>query len=243
MKIAMATQAHRWLIAFVLLSIGLTVLMLNHEPAALIARVQMIVGDSPQAAWLLFAVLTLISQLLIVPSGSLLLMAGGFLLGAMPAALIYALIQVLTTWPVLWLGRNGGMERAERHLETLSPMLSRMAQALREAPFSLALVLRLTPVIPSAVACLLSVAFSVPRSVFLLATTLVCWVRPVFFASIGAAVPALSRLARPADVLDAGTLWPLLLAFVGAVALLMSRLWVNHRLQRALAKQLESADS
>ena len=141
MKIAMATQAHRWLIAFVLLSIGLTVLMLNHEPAALIARVQMIVGDSPQAAWLLFAVLTLISQLLIVPSGSLLLMAGGFLLGAMPAALIYALIQVLTTWPVIWLGRNGGMERAERHLETLSPMLSRMAQALREAPFSLALVL------------------------------------------------------------------------------------------------------
>ena len=238
-----ANSARLWLVALLLLSIGASAMLLNQDAASIVTRVQGIVGDSPVIALALFALLSLVSQLLIVPSGSLLLMMGGFLLGALPAALIYALIQIITTGPVIWLGQRGGVARAEAQLEAASPLLAHLADSLRAAPFSLSLVLRLTPVIPSAVGCLLSVLFGIPRTTFILVTALVCWVRPLFFASIGAALPTLQRLSDPADVLDPTDLWPLLLVFIGALGLLLSRVWVNKRMCCALAKHRVVPDS
>ena len=61
---------------------------------------------STQTAWLLgFAALSLSLQLLIVPSGSLLLVGAGFVFGVLPSVVIYMLMQCIAIWPIYWLCR------------------------------------------------------------------------------------------------------------------------------------------
>jgi len=80
-------------------------------------------------------------------------------------------------------------------------------------------VLRLTPVIPSAAACLLAAGLAITLNKFILATIAVCWIRPLFFASIGGSLQALTELSMASSGVAAFK--PLLLLFIAAVVLLL----------------------
>ena len=88
-------------------------------------------------------------------------------------------------------------------------------------------VLRLTPVIPSAAACLLAAGLGVDLRKFLAATAAVCWIRPLFFASVGGSLQALSAL--PNALSTSSVFGPLLLLAIAALLLLIVKLTMRYK--------------
>jgi len=145
-----------------------------------------------------FAAIALASQLIVMPSGFILLLLGGFVLGAWQATLIYSVIQVLTLFPVRWLAQRNQLPGSVVAFAQKQSMRFRIVNAVNSKPLLVGIILRLTPVIPSAVACLLSVWLKLTLPVFLLATVMVCWVRPLIFSTIGERLPDIGRLLQMA---------------------------------------------
>lgn len=173
---------------------------------------------------LVFFIVSLTTQLLVVPSGSILLIAAGFTFGATPATLTYALAQLLSAWPVYAASaaarkRPGGWAR-----HASAPAAQRLLQSigtLRQDALLTTITLRLTPLIPSAVACVLAAMLQLPLRFFLLGTLAVCWVRPLFFASSGASLAQLGNLRADNFSLAALDPTPLVLVFAAAIGLLL----------------------
>ena len=68
--------------------------------------------------------------------------------------------------------------------------------------------------------------FNISLARFIPATIVVCWIRPLFFASVGGSVQALSALS---SATTSSVLKPLLLLFVAAVLLLLVKLYLRMR--------------
>ncbi|OED38502.1 hypothetical protein AB833_19350 [Chromatiales bacterium (ex Bugula neritina AB1)] len=193
--------------------------------------------DHRQAAiteplWIaVYALVCVVSQCLIVPSGSLILIVAGFVFGPLVATAVYAVAQVLTTWPVVsfshWVLRNYKPRALSRFLSV--PVIARAIATVGEEDFMASVVLRLTPVVPSAAACLLAVTFAIPAGSFMLATACVCWVRPLFFASIGAALQQLATLESALKQSEAIDPTPIVLVFLSSLLLLAARLWLRRK--------------
>ncbi|MFK7862128.1 MAG: hypothetical protein AB8B64_25195 [Granulosicoccus sp.] len=180
-------------------------------------------------SWLWFSLAVLVSQLLVVPSGSALMLFGGFLLGAPEATLIFSTIQLLATILLVWLGRRSGVEKLAHSLSGWSVTVEKTMTTLDRVPLMLGIVLRLFPVLPSAIACLLSVVFTIPLCTFLLATALVGWIRPLLFASAGALIPSFLDIEASRSDIVVSVLWPATLLFCSGVILLFIRIWLTRR--------------
>jgi len=98
---------------------------------------------------------------------------------------------------------------------------------VREEGFFATVVIRLTPVIPSAAACLLAAGLNIGLIRFIPATIAVCWIRPLFFASVGGSLQALSGISEAASA--SAALKPLLLLFIAAFVVFLSRLYLRRR--------------
>ena len=185
---------------------------------------------SSQTAWLLcFAALSLSLQLLIVPSGSLLLVGAGFVFGVLPSVVIYMLMQCIAIWPIYWLCRFC-LQRNRWGLQDKVNVLlekSGVCRVTGSEPLISGMVLRLTPVLPSAAASSIASVAGIQASVFFLATVLAGWVRPLFFASIGGAVKEFSGFASTLS--GEFHVAPLLLVFFAVLLLLAVKLWLRHR--------------
>ena len=175
-----------------------------------------------------YALLCLISQLLVIPSGSLILIAACFIFSPLLAAGIFSIAQVLCSWPVYRIGKIIS-DKFPRRFELLTnkfhfpPDWDRLVE---KEGFVATVVLRLTPVIPSAAACLLAAGLNISLARFIPATIAVCWIRPLFFASVGGSLQALSALS---SATTSSVLKPLLLLFVAAVLLLLVKLYLRMR--------------
>ena len=188
------------------------------------------VADSSNLpVWLAaYALLCLISQLLVIPSGSLILIAAGFIFSPLLAAGIFSIAQVLCSWPVYRIGKIIS-DKFPRRFELLTnkfhfpPDWDRLVE---KEGFVATVVLRLTPVIPSAAACLLAAGLNISLARFIPATIAVCWIRPLFFASVGGSLQALSAIS---SATTSSVLKPLLLLFVAAVILLLVKLYLRMR--------------
>ena len=182
------------------------------------------------ATWLVgFAVMSLFLQLLIVPSGSLLLIGAGFIFGVLPSVAVYTLMQCIATWPVYRLchyslqrNRWSMQDRVNSWLEK-----SGVTRVTGSEPVISGMALRLTPVLPSAAASSIAALSGIPLGMFILATVLAGWVRPLFFASIGGAAGELSGFA--AALTGEFRVAPLVLVFLAILLLLAVRLWLKHR--------------
>lgn len=179
----------------------------------------------------IYSLVCLITQLIVVPSGSMILMVSGFVFGPVIAAGIFSLAQVLALWPVykvatvsLQSEQTGWLHRLQQSLLS-HPIL----KALKQEGVVAGIVLRLTPVIPSAAACCFAAALKIPIGAFVVATLLVCWVRPLFFASIGGAIQELSSLQSTIGAGASINLWPIILVFIASVLLLLARLWLKRQ--------------
>lgn len=202
-----------WLVAFD----GLTVVQ-----QLLVALNNRVEDANNNLLWLAaYALLCLVSQLLIVPSGSLILIAAGFIFSPLAAAAIFSIAQILCSWPVYGLGAFVS-DKFPKRFDALTRRFNfppDWQHVLHQEGFLATVVLRLTPVIPSAAACLLASGLGIRLRQFILATIVVCWIRPLFFASIGGSLQALSALSDAAA--GVATLWPLLFLFIAAVALFL----------------------
>lgn len=187
-------------------------------------------GGPPSASLLtVFFVVALLTQLLVVPSGSLLLVAAGFVFGALSAAGLYAVAQMLTAWPVFALTCNA-MQRERStpwssHID--NPAVRRVLRSIesvRHDSFIATITLRLTPVVPSAVACVLAAMLGLSLRGFLLGTLASCWIRPLFFASVGEGLRATGRLREQGAQFAFADLLPLLLLFAASLAILLIRM-------------------
>jgi len=196
-----------------------------------------------------FFLLSLLSQLIIVPSGSLMLIIAGFTFGALPAAACYWIAQLLSAWPVFSLaGRaiadDDRKPAAAAHAATRTAEGSAQVPASKMADIPVALtehlrhirgngllascVLRLTPVIPSAAACVLAALFGIRLSVFVIGTLLSGWIRPLFFASGGASLSAAAMQLSSPELIGLLDLRPLFILFLTALLLLLVRYWLTR---------------
>ena len=174
-------------------------------------------------ALIMFFIISFVSQLIVIPSGSLMLLLAGFALGALPAAAVFAAAQVLSAWPVYVLSRRAIKPVKEGFLRTtaehrIQKILDRLA-TLRGNEVLATVLIRVTPVIPSAGACLLGAICGISIKPFMIGTLLTCWIRPLFFASSGAAISAVLIEADVKEVLGGLDVTPLLLVFFSAVIL------------------------
>lgn len=196
--------------------------------SALLAVNSRIDGANSNLPWLMaYALLCLISQLLIIPSGSLILIAAGFIFSPLPAAVIFSVAQVICSWPVYSIGRSISEKFPHRfsfYTEKFK-FPDQWQRVVQQEGFPATVVLRLTPVIPSAAACLLAAGLGIGLKQFIPATIAVCWIRPLFFASIGGSLQALTELPDAAG--GATAFKPLFLLFIAALLLLLVKMYVR----------------
>ena len=193
-------------------------------------RQQLPQNGATLAPWLaVFAMVSFCLQLLVVPSGSLLLIGAGFVLGVVPSVLIYTAMQCLAIFPVYRLceySRINNLLGLQRKLDAWIEKSGILRIAGAE-PLVSGMVLRLTPVLPSAVATGVAAFSAIPVWMFLLATLVVGWVRPLFFASVGGAASELSGFATALS--GDFRVGPLIAVFLATVLLLAVRLWLRYR--------------
>lgn len=183
--------------------------------------------DSNSWWWLgMYGVVCLLSQLLIIPSGSLILIAAGFIFSPLLAAGIFSVAQVICSLPVYSIGKTIS-DKFPNRFDSLTRRFRLSAHweaVVQQEGFLATVVLRLTPVIPSAAACLLAAGLGIEWTRFLFATIAVCWIRPLFFASVGGSLQALTTLDQ-----GVATVLPLLLLFAASVALLLVKLFLRAK--------------
>ncbi len=187
-------------------------------------------SSDSKTVWLaVYALVCIFSQLLIVPSGSLILMAAGFIFSPIIAAGIFSVAQVLCSWPVYRLGTIVSRRFPDRfkQLTQKFKLPGDWHDVVQKEGFYATVVLRLTPVIPSAAACLIASGLGIRLWRFIPATMVVCWIRPLFFASLGGSLQTLAGL--PNAINGIATLQPLILAFFAAVALLLVKIILHYK--------------
>jgi len=225
-----------WLLAaFIVASIAGTIWLLFFDGTASVQSFMAYIDAKARSArndsiWLLiYCGICIVSQLLVVPSGSLILIAAGFIFSPIIATVIFSMAQIVSSLPVFKMGEL----ISSRYPQRFSAISSRFKintdwqQAVQKEGFMTTVVLRLTPVIPSAVACLLAAGLGIDLRKFLVATAAVCWIRPLFFASVGGSLQALSAL--PDALSTSSVLRPLLLLAIAALLLLIVKLYLRYR--------------
>jgi uncharacterized membrane protein YdjX (TVP38/TMEM64 family) len=202
---------------------------------SLLGQIATWVEVHPSHAILGFAVWAIAANLIVIPSGSLTLILAGFFVGAwLPAALWWG-AQVVTAPIVHTIGaRSIEPALVERLLQRagLGASIEVLRLAARREGFLASAVLRLTPLLPGAPGAVIAAAAGICRTKFTLATLAVGWLRPLYFASLGAALPA---LADPSGLLNVRTLLPLAGLFAVVAGGFGARLWIARRSARQLA--------
>ena len=173
----------------------------------------------------LFAVWAMVANMLVLPAGSLSLIAGGAALGSLLPAAIWFLAQLVTS-PLLY--RASATDHA-RVLGLVDKYAGRIAagcldRAARDGVWT-TILLRLTPVLPSAPAGLIASASGIGLKQFIIGSVLAGWVRPLYFGSIGAGLGSLARLGAGDAKLAWDQVLPLLVVFVVAAATVVVRQW------------------
>lgn len=181
-----------------------------------------------------FAV-SFLMQVALLPSGTIVPIVGGFLLGAPVAAGVYFLSQLAAT-PIVWvmarrgLGPTGDL-KVEALIKRFVPERWRgLIDRAREEGVLGAMGLRL--LLPSAVACIVAAGLKIPLGSLMLATLLVNWARPYVIASVGAAAKSLAELGDPKALIQQGSAVPYVMAGILVGALLLMR----HLSRQAHAK-------
>ena len=214
---------------FVLLSIfGILYLAFAHfEPQQLIATFNDL--DSYGYMVLSFVFFVLISQLLVIPSGSILMIGGGFLLGSIPAALIYTALLPITGVVVGEITASSSLKKWVETVLQKHNKIGGVIDLLKHEPFTLSAALRLTPIIPAAIAAIVASTLKVSYTTFIIATLCVGWVRPLFFASIGGTAQSLTQIHADSSNFADKSVLPLMLLALSAILNLLVRCWLRWK--------------
>jgi len=218
---------------FVLLSVlGIFYVVLAHiEPQQFIEKASKL--DNHIYVILSFAFLVIISQLLVIPSGSILMIGGGFLIGSLPAAMIYTAFLPITGVIVGSITASSSLKKWVETQLYKSNQAATIVELVKNEPFTLSAVLRLTPIIPAAIAAIVASSLKVTHATFIFATLCVGWVRPLFFASIGGAAQSLTQVNAGLSGPNEPSILPLLLLALTAILNLLVRCWLRWKRESA----------
>lgn len=152
-----------------------------------------------------FAVLVMWSFLLfhtVLPLGTITILLAGYMLG--PAAGLAQFVSLTASSIILFeLGREADRHYVERQLAAF-PNISRLVASARHRGVFFTVIMRLAPVVPTAVTSLSASYLGLSRRDFLSGTLLAGWVRPVVFAALG----SLGRFAPVCGIDPAAGTWP-----------------------------------
>ncbi|MGP1276139.1 MAG: VTT domain-containing protein [Caulobacterales bacterium] len=222
----------RWgLYALICLVAALVFIRFRQDIFDAILAANALEGWTLAGALAVLAVYFLISQLVIIPSGTLSLILAGVAFGPV-TGLIYYAAMLLACPPVHAFGRLHP-ERAdaflERHVrsDNQRARVRRILSRVRAAPIALTAALRLVPVLPSAGSALLAGAAGISMKAALTGTLAAGWIRPVAIALAG---DQIWRLMREADAgLSILRASPLLWITLGCLAGSAGLVWLISR--------------
>lgn len=152
-------------------------------------RADLLAGEG-NSVWVLTALFGLfaVSQILIIPTGTVMLLAAGALLGPVVGGLYY--LGMIAAAPITYYAAASRPRDARRRLSrvlprsTWRPLLGSMKR-FQDHPVLATAMLRLLPVLPSAGAALLAGAAGLRFTAFWLGTWLSGWLRPVAISLLG----------------------------------------------------------
>ena len=181
------------------------------------------------AAMVVFLGVCFVVQLFIVPTGTITMLAGGFLFGSLLATGIYWVGQLFAAPLVFLAVRMGFGSFADKKLDAIVERVlpGRFANVLeiaRSEGIMAAISLRLAPVITSAVVPILAAASGIRLTALMIGSVLVGWVRPLFWSSVGATAHSIAEISSPADIISKVNLTPILLAFAAAALVFALRI-------------------
>ena len=218
------TRAHFRLIALLSFSALATAGMIWNGSRETLGASLSVLEQYPVAFTCAFTVWALIANCLIVPAGSLSLIIGGAALGTfLPAAIWFA--AQLASAPFIHRAASDRVVRQrliERYLGASATKL--MARAARDGIWA-SVVLRLTPILPSAPAALIAAGIGISLRSFLIGSSLAGWVRPLYFASIGAAAGSYARAENISST--SGITAPLIVLGCVSIVLFAARLYAS----------------
>lgn len=189
----------------------------------------------------IFVFLAFVLQLLVLPTGTITMLTGGFLFGAPIAAAIYYIAQLFAAPLVFGASRMGFGSFADEKLGGIaerdkSGRLATILHLARSEGVLAAVALRLAPVITSPIVPILAATAGIRLQSLMLGSVLASWIRPLFWASIGATVHSVAQITNPSEILEKVSLKPLLLAFAAAALLFGARIYLKLRTERARAE-------
>lgn len=162
---------------------------------ALLYRVEAAAVAAPLAAMAVYTAVCLVSQTMVIPSGTLLVLAGGYLLGAGAAAGILSVAALAASILVYAIAREAFSRTISEYAQR-TPERQKALDALRQEGASAVAALRLAPIVPNAVAASLAAGAGIPFWTFMTVSALTIWVRPLAVASLGASMRELADAAR-----------------------------------------------
>ena len=181
-----------------------------------------VIENNPAIAAAAFATWALVANCLVLPAGSLSLIAGGAVLGTPLPAAIWFIAQLITApllYKVAQRSSDAGSELlVQRYIGAeAAATLSRAA----DAGVATTIVMRLTPILPNAPATMIASWAGIRRRDFMIGSAIGGWVRPLYFASAGSAAGSMAQLGKAPEA--AAMLLPLGLPFACAVLALYLR--------------------
>lgn len=185
-------------------------------------------------ALVVFLLLSFVLQLLVLPTGTITMLTGGFIFGAPVAAGLYYVAQIFAAPLVFGAARLGFGRFADEKLDLLvrrdkSGRLAAILDIARSEGVLAAIALRLAPVITSPVVPILAATAGIELRSLMMGSVLASWIRPLFWASVGATVHSVAQITNPSEILQKISLMPILLAFAAAALLFVARIYLKAR--------------
>lgn len=145
----------------------------------------------------LYALLCFLSQLVIVPSGTLIALGGGYLFGILAGGGVLAASALAANVAVFLIANSAFSGLVARYADA-APQRRRALDILQAEGAAGVVALRLSPIVPSALTATLSAAAGISLATFAIMSVLTIWVRPFAFAAAGASMRQLADVAQGA---------------------------------------------
>lgn len=194
---------------------------------ALLDWLQRQATKAPLQALALYALVCFLSQLVIVPSGTLIALGGGYLFGLVAGGGVLA-ASALVANVIVFLIANSAFSGLVARYADAAPQRRRALDILQAEGAAGVVALRLSPIVPSALTAMLSAAAGISLATFAFMSVLTIWVRPLAFAAAGSSMRQLADVAQGAPANTALLVTALSLAGLLMFAL---RVYVRSRAQ------------
>lgn len=184
---------------------------------------------APLQALALYALVCFLSQLVIVPSGTLIALGGGYLFGLVAGGGVLALSALAANLIVFAIAGSAFSGLVARYADA-APQRRRALDILQSEGAAGVVALRLSPIVPSALTATLSAAAGISLATFAIMSFSTIWVRPFAFAAAGSSMRQLADVAHGAPANTALLVKGLSLAGLLLFAL---RIYVRTRQQQS----------